>query len=59
MEEGNRRGRFLDVSEYVLKEFSPVTRAINSDFRSQERVSCCYKVYEYKWLTIMPPLLYS
>lgn len=57
MEEGNRRGRFLDVSEYVLKEFSPLTRAINSDFRSQERVSCYYKVYEYKWLNFMSLLL--
>lgn len=38
MEEGKSRGRFLDLSEYVLKEFSPLTRPISSDTKHLERV---------------------
>ena len=35
MEGSNRKGRFLDVTEYVLKEYSPITRALNPDPRAQ------------------------
>jgi hypothetical protein len=38
MEERSRRGRYLDVSEYILKEYSPMSSAMNADFRLSERV---------------------
>jgi hypothetical protein len=38
MEEGKSKGRFLDVSEYILKEFSPLTRALNAEHKHPERV---------------------
>jgi hypothetical protein len=38
MEERSRRGRYLDVSEYILKEYSPMTKAMSADFRLTERV---------------------
>jgi hypothetical protein len=39
MEEGKQRGRFLDLSEYMLKEFSPLQRAMVADLRQPERVT--------------------
>lgn len=39
MEERSRRGRYLDVSEYILKEYSPMSKAMNADLRLSERVS--------------------
>lgn len=38
MEERSRRGRYLDVSEYILKEYSPMSKAMSADFRHSERV---------------------
>ena len=39
MEEKKSKGRFLDVSEYMLKEFSPLHGPMSGEFRQPERVS--------------------
>lgn len=39
MEKRIPQNRYLDVSEYIIKEYSPINKALTADFRLTEKVS--------------------
>lgn len=48
MEDSKSKGRFLDVSEYILKEFSPLTRALNAEHKHPDKVqSFLHEYFQY------------